>query len=297
MTTIGIGIPVYNDYILSSYLLDSIMCCTDRKLFNIIVLDDGSAADNRKYLEDVCKGYNVDFIYNDHNMGVPKSWNILVRHLNTDYIILLNNDIVVFDKWFENIKFFLENNDKIGTVSLPTLNINRSDIPLILECIKSNPRKRIVEILHPYNKTRRPMTHNLPESRHPVRVTSPVGCSFGFSRKAYDIVLGFNEKYYAFYEEVDFGISLYQQGYPSYILPSPHIYHVWGATFQTLQIDAQRVMNESRTKFVSKYGGDEIDVFKKLNHNFDTSITYVDSDVPRNVVIKETYSPGSCIEW
>lgn len=293
--SIGIGIPVYNDFILTDQLLKSIDLYTDRSKVKIAVIDDGSTWDNRDALKIICENHKVDFINNIENSGVAKSWNRLVKYLNTEYVILLNNDLILFSKWFEVIKYFLENNEKVGTVGLPTLNIIHEDIfRLILE-----PGKRNVEILNPWTKIKRHGIFNLPEIRPPVRTMSPFGfgCCFGFSRKAYDLVMGFNESYYAFYEEVDFGISLYHQGYPSYILPSPHIYHIWGATFQkNQQINAAKVMEESRQKFASKYGCDQQEMFKRLNHSFESQIRYLDNDQPKSIMLKETYPPGD-VEW
>lgn len=298
MSSTGIGIPIYNDSVLISYLLDSIDMCTNRKHVKIAVIDDGSTEDNQKSVKKICEDHNVDFIYNNNNDGVPKSWNRLVMYLNTDYIILLNNDIIVFDKWFDAMNFFLVNNPNIGTVSLPTIITDKADMPYIIQNMRSDINKRAIEILSPYDKTRRYQTFNLPETRHPVRSMSPIGCSFGFSRKAYDIVYGFNEQYFAFYEEVDFGISLYMQGYPSIILPGPHLYHGWGLTFQmNTAINAQKLLDESREKFISKYGCDQLEVFKRLNHNFETNVTYIDNGVSKTVPITETYSPESRIEW
>lgn len=295
MSLIGIGIPVYNDFILTDQLLKSIELYTDLKQVKIAVLDDGSTWDNRDALKKVCENHSVEFMFNGENSGVAKSWNRLVKHLNTEYVILLNNDIVVFSKWFEVLKYFLENNEKVGTVGLPTLNITRDDVfRLILD-----PNKRNVQILNPWTKERRQGIFNLPEIRPPVRTMSPFGfgCCFGFSRKVYDLVMGFNETYYAFYEEVDFGISLYHQDHPSFILPSPHIYHVWGATFQkNTQINAAKVMEESRQKFILKYGCDQQEMFKRSDHNFKTNLTYLLDGQPNSITLKETYPPGD-FEW
>lgn len=297
MSSIGIGIPVYNDCILINYLLDSIDIYTDRNLFKIVVLDDGSSGDNQKAVKKICDNHNVDFIYHDKNIGVPKSWNDLIEHLNTDYIILLNNDIVVFKNWFESIKFFLENNPEIGTVSLPMIIVNREDIGNIIENLKINHNKRPIEVLEPCTRIKRIGVFDPQESNYPSRIAWPM-CVFGFSRKAYDSVKGFNEAYHAFYEEVDFGISLYQKGYPSYVLSGPHIYHVWGATFQTnQQINSSQLLNNSRKVFMSKYGKDYIDIFKTLNHNFDTTISYLEGDTQKSITLNNTYFTDWCKQW
>jgi len=297
--SIGIGIPVFNDFVLTDYLLKSIeMYTPEIGDINIAVIDDGSTGDYRDALKRICQNHKVEFIANSENAGVAKSWNRLVHYLKTDNVILLNNDIFVYNGWFQAIKYFLENNQNVGTVGLPTLNITQEDVFRLALALE--PGKRTVDILNPWTKTRRIGITNIPELRPPVRLISPFGfgCCFGFSQKAYNIIRGFNEEYYAFYEEVDFGIALYQQGLPSFILPGPHIYHVWGATFQkNQQINAAKVMEESRKMFITKYECDQQEMYKRLDHNFKSEIKYLDpSGQQIEITIKETYPPGD-VEW
>lgn len=294
MTTIGIGIPVFNDFILVNYLLDSIMRYTDHKSVKIMVLDDGSTKENQEETKRVCAFYDVECICHDRNLGVSASWNHLVKALKTDYVILLNNDILVFQKWFETMKFFLENNPNIGTVSLPTVIIDKRDLSRVMRSLDN----RSVEILDPVTKIKRSGIFNLSESKPPIRVISPIGCSFGFRRDKFDMIGDFDENYQAFYEELDFGLRLYNRGFPSIILPSPHLYHIWGATFQRNQhIDPVRMVENSRKMFISKYGEDKMNIFKKFNHNFETAISYLDNDIQRSIVLKETYPPDSDMGW
>lgn len=296
MTSIGIGIPVFNDFILVNYLLDSIMRYTDRKSVKILVLDDGSTKENQEETKRVCSFYDVECACHDKNLGVSTSWNHLVEALKTDYIILLNNDILVFQKWFETMKLFLENNPNIGTVSLPTILIDKQDISSTVR----NPDKRSIDILDHATKIKRSGVCNLPESKPPIRVISPIGCSFGFRRDKFDMIGGFDKKYFAFYEELDFGIRLYNRGLPSVILPGPHLYHIWGATFQkNQQIDPVKIMENSRKIFISKHGEDKMNIFRKLNHNFETAISYLDinDNVQKTITLKETYPPDSDMGW
>lgn len=296
--SIGVGVPVYNDFTLINYLLDSIDIYTDRRLFKIAVLDDGSSDNNQKSIKKICENHNVDFIFHDKNLGVPKSWNDLVKHLNTDYVILLNNDILVFKNWFEPMKFFLENNPKIGTVSLPILIINREDINSIIENLRLDPKERPIEILEPCTRKRRNGVFNLSESLPPIRTTYPIGCIFGFSRKVYDMVNGFNEDYHSFYEEIEFGIKLYNNGYPSIILSGPHIYHVWGATFQiNHQLNGGEIMSDSRKIFVSRHGSDYMEYFKTLDHNFNTTVSCLCNNTKMNVILNNTRFIDWCKEW
>lgn len=304
MSNYGIGVATYNDSILINYFLDSVDIYTDRKQFKIAVLDDGSTEDNQKAVKKICENHGVDFIYHDKNLGVSKSFNDLVKYLDTDYVILSNNDIIVYKNWFESIKFFLENNHNIGTVSLPMIISNREDMHGIIENLKTNPNKRPIEVLEPCTRRKRDGIFELPESgRQPSRLAWPM-CVFGFSRKSYDMINGFNESHRAFYEEVSFGIDLYQKGYPSYVLQGPHVYHVWGATFQiNQQINTSQLLEDSKKIFVSKYGKDYKEYFETLNHDFDTTVSYLEIETERNnkiqksITLNNTYFTDWCKDW
>lgn len=311
MSTIGIGIPAFNDYYLTKNLLDSIFFFTDRKdIDKIIVLDDGSESGYRNELKKICDDRKVHLIYNEQNLGVPRSWNRLVRKLGTDIVVLLNNDIVVWHGWLKNLIYFLENNPVVGTVSLPTVTINRADIHKVIEDNKNREEKRknirSVEILKPWDRTVRSYTYNLDETRDPIRAVAPMGCSFAFTRKVFDEVLGFNENYLYYFEEVDFGISLYVKNFWSYILPCPHVYHVIGGTFaeNAGKINFLRVMEESKQKFINKYGCDQLELYRRLKEqekvDFINKVKYIDwKGNEKEAEIDHTWSPfqNNCIEW
>lgn len=292
--TIGIGIPVFNDHkLLLRYCLESIFFHTDQRLFKIAVLDDGSSRDNKDLTRRLCNHLHIDYLNHETNLGVAKSWNDLVNHLDTDYVILLNNDTIMFSKWFESLKYALTHNNAV--VCLPSLIVNIDDLP----AISRRPDQRCVQIRDPLTRRIRYETFNLNETGFPSRVMCPLGYCFGFPREMFDLVGGFDERYHCFYEEVDFGISLYKCGIPTIILPSPHIYHVWGATFQqNSNIESHRDLAISRHKFVEKWIGSPITLFYNMSHDFETKVHFMKEDGTFEVSsISETYPPDTKIEW
>lgn len=84
--------------------------------FNLILIDDG--AEEKITLEKASKfkkGKTV-FISNLQNLGVAQTWNIGIGtaiSLNSDIIIVLNNDIDVDNNVIEKIKFYFEKGYKI----------------------------------------------------------------------------------------------------------------------------------------------------------------------------------------
>lgn len=83
----------------------------------------------------------------------------------------------------------------------------------------------------------------------------PAGCAFGFRREMYDMVGGFDERYFCFYEETDLGCECSSRGFPAFTLAVPwDNYHIWSATFGSApEKDWGKVMRESRAKFVEKW--------------------------------------------
>lgn len=177
---VAIGIPTYNDYSRVDNLLASLFTLTDYDLtqVGIVVLDDGTP-DNSKVegLKKVCEKHSVDFIKHEKNRGIPAAWNSLTRHFDSEYMVLFNDDIQICDKnWLKCFIYFLDNNEKVVNAGFPLIQI---------DVATGKPRDTVA------------MNYD----GVPGKVGAPVGCSFGFKRKAFDEVGGFWEDIKSFYEE------------------------------------------------------------------------------------------------
>ena len=61
-------------------------------------------------------------------------------------------------------------------------------------------------------------------------------------------------RFTSFFEESDFGTMLAAAGFPSYGLTYPHVYHLWGATFQeSPELDPHGTMRRSHDAYVEKW--------------------------------------------
>jgi GT2 family glycosyltransferase len=77
--------------------------------FELVVVDNGSPLKPPK-LESY---YAHKVIVNAENLGVTKAWNQGIRASVGEYIVLLNNDVQVFDGWFETMKYHLADTDLV----------------------------------------------------------------------------------------------------------------------------------------------------------------------------------------
>lgn len=225
-----IGIPTYNGAHRIDCLLYSIFMRTDElrhthkenSEYIIVICDDSGKIEHQEKIISVINKYRaylpIDILINDRNIGVSASWNRLVNSYDSQYIILINDDIIVEKDWLKNMIYFLDNNHNTGSVFYNFVPIREDDVYQLFYRIDS-------ENSEIYNLNYK--------STSPIRCMTHVGCFFGFRRDMYNMVGGFDENYFALFEETDFCTTLAYYGYPSYILRYPKSWHIQSATFRS----------------------------------------------------------------
>jgi len=96
---LSIIIPTLNCFFYTKQLVESLFAGVGKKL---ILIDNGSKDETRKYFETRKLIYNDRVILNDMNIGVAGSWNLgirtAIRDYDSRYFCLLNNDILLHPK-------------------------------------------------------------------------------------------------------------------------------------------------------------------------------------------------------
>ena len=88
--------------------LDSLLA-TDYPNFKIIVIDNGSADGS---VEFVRSNYpNVRVIKHDQNYGYACAYNLVIGAVQSEYVALVNNDILVEPSWLRELVSYAENDD------------------------------------------------------------------------------------------------------------------------------------------------------------------------------------------
>lgn len=252
MHKILVGIPTLNNPDLLNKCLNSIFKTYDlRKGIDIKVLaiDDFSSKDNLEKNKEVCASYQIDLLMNQKRLGVASSWNTLVRHANSEIVVLLNDDVVLEHNWLDVITYTLENNPQIGVVGLNAY--EGSNSYLLPNNIPTYVESKIL----------------LGGNLHPI--ISSRGYAFAFRRIDYDAVGGFDNSYFCFFEEVDFNLSIMTLlNKRNCILSYPIIKHHHGATTFNQLRDHSAIFNDSKIIFEKKWNvsWDKIrDLFKVKN--------------------------------
>jgi len=270
-----VGIPTLNGPDRLRRCLAAIRDCTDFSYFDVKVLvaDDGSTPENLEANKSILHQSGVpgvELLHGHGRTGIAATWNRLVRHdrdSGRQLVVLVNDDVEVVDDWLDVLAFSVLNN--AGTVGMVGLN---SYVGRIKENTVSPPRVDFVEAK---------LTDgggSLVASHGPI---------FAFDRRKYDFIGGFDERYFCFYEEVDFGVALRQVGYRNVMASYPIVYHMGGATnSDPKNLDAHRCMTESRQKFGAKWGA-----------TIDQIRDSVTKGQTRDSVTVGQVRPGSLREW
>lgn len=192
----------------------------------LVLLDDGSSRTKaRAALARHAEHLNASLLQERENVGITQAWNDLSRFdPHAQIIVLLNDDLVLAPRWLDSIVYFLDHNE-CGAASLGLFFCVESDLGPLVRGEEVIPRD-------PHTKEPRPELGALDPNEAPGAVMCPLGCCFGFRRTMFDLVGGFDERTVMTHNESWIGTAWAEKGLPSYVLPSPRVWHLWSATFR-----------------------------------------------------------------
>lgn len=122
-------IPVWNQPEFTKSCIDSIEKNTTFP-HRIIVVDNGSEPETKRYLEDIKKerGDRFELIRNEENVGFIKAVNQALEISGAPYVCIMNNDTVAASGWLERMIDFARTHKDVGLIN-PQCD-GHADIPI-----------------------------------------------------------------------------------------------------------------------------------------------------------------------
>lgn len=193
--------------------------------FDIIIVDNNSSDKSVDIIE--IEYVYVKLIKMETNTGFSKAVNAGIKYAlnkkNTEYFVLLNNDIKC-DKDFikELINGFI--NPDTGSVASKMLNFYNTEI--------------IDDAGDFINKRGLPTARGHKEKDSPAfnrkkYIFSACAGAAAYRREVFEIIGLFDEDFFAYYEDIDFSFRMQFAGYKCYYNPKAFCYHKRGATFSS----------------------------------------------------------------
>lgn len=192
----------------------------------IIVADNASTDDSVAFLR--AHFPEVEMVINASNEGFAKGYNTALQQVQSDYYILLNNDVEVTPGWIEPVIALMENDVAIAACQPKIMSYNnRGDFEFAGAC-----GGWIDELGYPFARGR---IFDVLEKDQGQYDTAEAcfwasGAALFVKAETYHMVGGLDEFFFAHQEEIDFCWRLQLAGYKVFVQPASVVYHVGGGT-------------------------------------------------------------------
>lgn len=163
-------------------------------------------------------------IRNTENIGFSRAINMGIKIAHADFVLIINPDTRVVGTALKKLLDFAQKTPNLGAVAPRLLNYDGtiqpscSKFPTIWNAIKYNffGCKTCFKKYNPGDKI--------------SKVEVAVMAAFLVPKTVFDYVGGLDERFFLYYEDVEFCRRLHRFGLPVYYLPTAKVQHVHGAS-------------------------------------------------------------------
>lgn len=227
---VSIIIVNYNTLDITKNCIDSIYKSNTKVKFEIIVVDNGSTDGSKEYFSSLVEKYNnFKYIYNTANLGFSKANNLGIKNSVGDYLLLLNSDTIVLSDAIDKLLGFTCSRNNVGVVGPKLLN---KDGSLQSSCFNFPTIRRAIDQY--WRKKGEKLDKFAPKEVNPVVVDAVVGAAFLITPEARKKVGLLDEKYFFYYEDLDFCRRVSRSGLRTFYFPSSEVIHLHGKSGEIL---------------------------------------------------------------
>jgi len=212
--------------------------------YEVIIVDNGSGPETVDWLKTLT---DVRVIYNLTNRGYAGGNNQALAAARGEYVVLLNNDVVVTEGWLDDLLAAFERIPGLG-VSAPRSNRIAGD-QLVPDAAYEN-----LDEMHAFARKRRERF-----AGEGYLTDRAIGLCLCIDRRVIEEVGGIDERYgVGNFEDDDFCIRVRAAGYSIFVCDDVFIHHFGSQTFAANKVDWTSTMRENWRKFAKKWGYPEV---------------------------------------
>ncbi len=169
----------------------------------------------------------VTIVENQKNYGFAGAYDRVMRQLDHDYVVLLNNDTKVDENWLAALYAVAESNDRVAACGSKIVTMWDKTI-----IDHAGGMLTLIGSGHDLGK----WTRDRGESDTPREIGFGCGCSLLINREVYLEVGGFDPDYIIYHEDVDLCWKMRLFGYSVMYVPNSIVYHhLGGGTIQSIE--------------------------------------------------------------
>ncbi len=242
---VSIIILTYNQLSYTKECVESIRRHTPEP-HEIVFIDNGSSDGTVKWLRQEVKNRpDWRLIENDGNLGFPKGCNQGIEASSGEYILLLNNDVVVTENWLSGMLEVLNSAPDTGIVGPLTNNISGPQkVPVAGYRSTARGLDEYAAAFRRQNRNRR------------IPMRRIVGFCMLFRRALIDKVGVLDERFGSGnYEDDDFCLRAALLGYTNLVAGDVFLHHYGSRSFVGNRLNVGSSMTGNRKLFTSKWKG------------------------------------------
>jgi GT2 family glycosyltransferase/lipopolysaccharide biosynthesis protein len=210
----------------------------------IIIVDNGSKDGTGEYIKSLSEANdNITCIFNDENKGFARGNNQGITMAKGNYILLLNNDVVVTEHWLERLISHLELHPETGMVGPMT---NAVSGPQLVENVTyGKDLKAMQKFAEDFSQV------NIGRTTEVMRL---VGFCLLMKKVVLDIIGSLDENYISGnFEDDDLCLRSFIAGFKNIIAHDVFIHHFGSMTFKGNAIDYNSTLVGNRQYFADKW--------------------------------------------
>ena len=170
----------------------------------------------------------IRLIQNKNNPGFSKANNQAIRLAKGKCILLLNPDTKVLGDAIQQLVDFAQVHPDAGVVAPQLLNSDNSVQNSVM------PFPTIFRAIHEFWFKRKAFSKYVLNSNSPQEVEAVVMAGFLITPKARELVGLLDEKYFMYFEDLDYCKRVHQEGLNVYYVPSAQVIHYHGVSGKNL---------------------------------------------------------------
>lgn len=214
---VTIVIPNYNGKHFMEPCLKSLneQTCKD---FKILVVDNASSDGSIPYMQEHYP--EIEVIALEKNYGFSRAVNVGIKHSNTPYVILLNNDTTVDSHYVEEMLKAIKKSKRIFSVSSKMIQMYQPDL------IDSAGDLYTLVGWGICRGAGRPVDNYT----KPDQIFTACAGAAIYRRQVFEEIGYFDESHFAYLEDIDVGYRAKIYGYKNTYCPTALVYHVGSGT-------------------------------------------------------------------
>lgn len=224
MNKIAVAILNWNGRsLLERYLTSVVEFSTEASIY---VIDNASTDESVNYLK--TNFPQVKLILLEENYGFAKGYNEGLKHIEEEYIVLLNSDVRVTKNWLKGLMNRLTSDEKIVAVQ-PKVKSDQQ--PTHFEYAGA-AGGFLDWFAYPYcrGRIRNKVEEDKGQYNTATRIFWGSGACLAVKKSAFEIAGGFDEDYFAHMEEIDLCWRWNARGYEVWYVPSSEVFHLGGGS-------------------------------------------------------------------